>query len=290
MDIINIICELFGLEKKKSAPTEEELLKLEEKKQERLQKEAEKKKLEEEKMSPAERLQKAKNEFMARKQKYINDTHELFVAQDEIHDQIRELEKTIGQEERRYRHLLGLDCNDKPMLGYSKWSDNKKYRKAKPGCRWELSSYDDSDTYYEVTISEADKANARNAIEAAEGYRLALENLKGAKTQIDDQCKACSKTIQQMGFIETMYTSKMNVLNAQLKVANTLKSMTKFGTFDVDIDSQLKSIEDQVKHIQWDAHADIKIAQLCRGSSKPMGISLDTESAEKMNNLLKLTM
>lgn len=288
MDIINIICELFGLEKKNSAPTEEELLKLEEKKQERLQKEAEKKKLEEEKMSPAERLQKAKNEFMARKQKYINDTHDLFVAQDELHDQVRDLEKTIGNEERRYRNLLGLDSDDKPMLGYSRNSDNKKYRKAKPGCRWEWSGYDD--TYYEIKISEEDKANARNSIEAAEGYRLALENLKGAKVQIDEQCKACSKTIQQMGFIEQMYTSKLKVLDTQLKVANTLKSMTKFGTFDVDIDTQLKSIEDQVKHIQWDAHADIKIAQLCRGSSKPMGISIDTESAEKMNNLLKLTM
>lgn len=288
MDIINIICELFGLEKKKSAPTEEELLKLEEKRQERLQKEAEKKKLEIEKMTPAERLQKAKNEFMARKQKYINDTHDLFVAQDELHDQVRDLEKTIGNEERRYRNLLGLDCDDKPILGYSRGSDNKKCRKAKPGCRWELSSYDD--TYYEVKISEEDKANARNSIEAAEGYKLALENLKGAKVQIDEQCKACSKTIQQMGFIEQMYTSKMKVLDTQLKVANTLKSMAKFGTFDVDIDTQLKSIEDQVKHIQWDAHADIKIAQLCRGSSKPMGISLDTESAEKMNNLLKLTM
>jgi hypothetical protein len=288
MDIINIICELFGLEKKNSAPTEEELLKLEEKKQERLQKEAEKKKLEIEKMSPAERLQKAKNEFMARKQKYINDTHDLFVAQDELHDQVRDLEKTIGNEERRYRNLLGLDSDDKPMLGYSRNSGDKKYRKAKPGCRWELSSYDD--TYYEVKISEEDKANARNSIEAAEGYKLALENLKGAKVQIDEQCKACSKTIQQMGFIEQMYTSKMKVLDTQLKVANTLKSMAKFGTFDVDIDTQLKSIEDQVKHIQWDAHADIKIAQLCRGSSKPMGISLDTESAEKMNNLLKLTM
>jgi hypothetical protein len=288
MDIINIICELFGLEKKNSAPTEEELLKLEEKKQERLQKEAEKKKLEIEKMSPAERLQKAKNEFMARKQKYINDTHDLFVAQDELHAQVRDLEKTIGNEERRYRNLLGLDSDDKPMLGYSRNSGDKKYRKAKPGCRWELSSYDD--TYYEVKISEEDKANARNSIEAAEGYKLALENLKGAKVQIDEQCKACSKTIQQMGFIEQMYTSKMKVLDTQLKVANTLKSMAKFGTFDVDIDTQLKSIEDQVKHIQWDAHADIKIAQLCRGSSKPMGISLDTESAEKMNNLLKLTM
>jgi hypothetical protein len=288
MDIINIICELFGLEKKNSAPTEEQLLKLEEKKQERLQKEAEKKKIEEERMSPAERLQKAKNEFMARKQKYINDTHDLFVAQDELHDQVRELEKTIGNEERRYRNLLGLDCDDKPMMGYSRSSENKKYRKAKPGCRWELSSYDD--TYYEVKISDEDKANARNSIEAAEGYRLALENLKGAKVQIDEQCKACSKTIQQMGFIEQMYTSKMKVLDTQLKVANTLKSMTKFGTFDVDIDCQLKSIEDQVKHIQWDAHADVKIAQLCRGSSQPMGIAIDSESANKINNLLKLTM
>lgn len=288
MDVIELLCNLFGLEKKKTGLTEEQLLKIEEKKQEKLQKEAEKKKLEEEKMTPAERLQKAKNEFMARKQKYINDTHELFVAQDELNDQVRELEKTIGQEERRYRNLLGLDGNDKPMLGYHTWSTDKKLRKAKPGCRWELSSYDD--TYYEVTITEADKANARNSIEAAEGYRLALENLKGAKTQIDEQCKACSKTIQQMGFIEKMYTSKMNVLDAQLKVATTLKSMAKFGTFDVDIDTQLKSIEDQVKHIQWDAHADIKIAQLCRGSSKPMGISLDTESTNKMNDLLKLTM
>lgn len=288
MDIIELLCNLFGLEKKNTGLTEEQLLKIEEKKQEKLQKEAEKKKLEEEKMTPAERLQKAKNEFMARKQKYINDTHELFVAQDELNDQVRELEKTIGQEERRYRTLLGLDGNDKPMLGYHKWSTDKNMRKAKPGCRWELSSYDD--TYYEVTITEADKANARNSIEAAEGYRLALENLKGAKTQIDEQCKACSKTIQQMGFIEKMYASKMNVLDAQLKVATTLKSMAKFGTFDVDIDTQLKSIEDQVKHIQWDAHADIKIAQLCRGSSKPMGISLDTESANKMNDLLKLTM
>lgn len=288
MDVIELLCNLFGLEKKNNGLTEEQLLKIEEKKQERQQKEAEKKKLEEERMTPAERLQKAKNEFMARKQKYINDTHELFVAQDELHDQVRELEKTIGNEERRYRSLLGLDSDDKPMLGYSRNSDNKKYRKAKPGCRWELSSYDD--TYYEVKISEEDKANARNSIEAAEGYRLALENLKGAKVQIDEQCKACSKTIQQMGFIETMYTSKMNVLNAQLKVANTLKSMTKFGTFDVDIDTQLKSIEDQVKHIQWDAHADIKIAQLCRGSSKPMGIALDNESTNKMNDLLKLTM
>lgn len=287
MDVIELLCNLFGLEKKKTALTEEQLLKIEEKKQEKLQKEAEKKKLEEEKMTPAERLQKAKNEFMARKQKYINDTHELFVAQDELNDQVRELEKTIGQEERRYRNLLGLDGNDKPMLGYHTWSTDKKLRKAKPGCRWELSSYDD--TYYEVTITEADKANARNSIEAAEGYRLALENLKGAKTQIDEQCKACSKTIQQMGFIEKMYTSKMNVLDAQLKVATTLKSMAKFGTFDVDIDTQLKSIEDQVKHIQWDAHADIKIAQLCRGSSKPMGISLDAESTNKMNDLLKLT-
>ena len=288
MDVIELLCNLFGLEKKKTGLTEEQLLKIEEKKQEKLQKEAEKKKLEEEKMTPAERLQKAKNEFMARKQKYINDTHELFVAQDELNDQVRELEKTIGQEERRYRNLLGLDGNDKPMLGYHTWSADKKLRKAKPGCRWELSSYDD--TYYEVTITEADKANARNSIEAAEGYRLALENLKGAKPQIDEQCKACSKTIQQMGFIEKMYTSKMNVLDAQLKVATTLKSMAKFGTFDVDIDTQLKSIEDQVKHIQWDAHADIKIAQLCRGSSKPMGISLDAESTNKMNDLLKLTM
>ena len=82
----------------------------------------------------------------------------------------------------------------------------------------------------------------------------------------------------------------MKVLDAQLKVANTLKSMTKFGTFDVDIDCQLKSIEDQVKHIQWDAHADVKIAQLCRNSSKPMGVALDAESSNKMNNLLKLTM
>lgn len=288
MDFIELLCNLFGLEKKNTGLTEEQLLKIEEKKQEKLQKEAEKKKLEEEKMTPAERLQKAKNEFMARKQKYINDTHDLFVAQDELHDQVRELEKTIGQEERKYRNLLGLDGNDKPMLGYHKWSEDKKMRKAKQGCRWELSSYDD--TYYEVTITEEDKQNARNAIEAAEGYRLALENLKGAKTQIDEQCKACSKTIQQMGFIEKMYASKMNVLDAQLKVATTLKSMAKFGTFDVDIDTQLKSIEDQVKHIQWDAHADIKIAQLCRGSSKPMGISLDTESANKMNDLLKLTM
>lgn len=285
MDIIKIICELFNLEKKNSAPTEEQLIKIEEKKQ----KEAEKKRLEEEKMSPAERLQKAKNEFMARKQKYINDTHELFVAQDEIHDQIRELEKTIGKEERRYRQLLGLDSNDKPLKGYSHWSKEKTKRLAKPGHRWDVSSYDD-DGFYEVKISDEDKANARNSIEAAEGYRLALENLNGAKSQIDEQCNACSKTIQQMGFIETMYTSKMNVLNAQLKVANTLKSMTKFGTFDVDIDNQLKSIEDQVKHIQWDAHADVKIAQLCRGSSKPMGISLDGESANKMNDLLKLTM
>lgn len=286
MDIIELLCKLFNLEKKSSAPTEEQLLKIEEKKQ----KEAEKKKLEEEKMSPAERLQKAKNEFMARKQKYINDTHDLFVAQDELHDQVRELERTVSTQEQTYRDLLGLDCDDKPLLGYQKWSADKKKRKAKAGYRWEFDRYGSDGCYYEVKISEEDKANARNAIEAAEGYKLALENLKGAKTQIDEQCKACSKTIQQMGFIETMYTSKMNVLNAQLKVANTLKSMTKFGTFDVDIDSQLKSIEDQVKHIQWDAHADVKIAQLCRNSSKPMGVSLDGESASKMNDLLKLTM
>lgn len=286
MDIIELLCKLFNLEKKSSAPTEEQLLKIEEKKQ----KEAEKKKLEEEKMSPAERLQKAKNEFMARKQKYINDTHDLFVAQDELHDQVRELERTVSTQEQLYRDLLGLDSDDKPLLGFQKWSADKKKRKAKPGCRWEYDRYGSDGCYYEVKISEEDKANARNAIEAAEGYRLALENLKGAKTQIDEQCKACSKTIQQMGFIETMYTSKMNVLNAQLKVANTLKSMTKFGTFDVDIDSQLKSIEDQVKHIQWDAHADVKIAQLCRNSNKPMGVALDAESSSKMNNLLKLTM
>ena len=286
MDLIEILCKLFNLEKKSSAPTEEQLLKIEEKKQ----KEAEKKKLEEEKMSPAERLQKAKNEFMARKQKYINDTHDLFVAQDELHDQVRELERTVSTQEQLYRDLLGLDSDDKPLLGYSRWGDDKKKRKAKPGCRWEFDRYGSDSCYYEVKISEEDKANARNAIEAAEGYRLALENLKGAKTQIDEQCKACSKTIQQMGFIEAMYTSKMNVLNTQLKVANTLKSMTKFGTFDVDIDSQLKSIEDQVKHIQWDAHADVKIAQLCRNSNKPMGVALDAESSSKMNNLLKLTM
>lgn len=286
MDIIELLCKLFNLEKKSSAPTEEQLLKIEEKKQ----KEAEKKKLEEEKMSPAERLQKAKNEFMARKQKYINDTHDLFVAQDELHDQVRELERTVSTQEQLYRDLLGLDSDDKPLLGYSRWGDDKKKRKAKPGCRWEYDRYGSDGAYYEVKISEEDKANARNAIEAAEGYRLALENLKGAKTQIDEQCKACSKTIQQMGFIEAMYTSKMNVLNTQLKVANTLKSMTKFGTFDVDIDSQLKSIEDQVKHIQWDAHADVKIAQLCRNSNKPMGVALDAESSSKMNNLLKLTM
>lgn len=288
MDVIELLCKLFNLEKKSSAPTEEQLLKIEEKKQEKLQKEAEKKRLEEEKMSPAERLQKAKNEFMARKKKYINDTHELFVAQDELHDQIRELEKTVDGEESRYRFLLGLDSNDKPLLGRQNWSDDKKKRQAKPGHRWEISSYDSS--CYEVPISEADKINARNAIEAAEGYRLALDNLKGAKTQIDEQCEACSKTITQMGFIEQMYTSKMKVLDAQLKVANTLKSMTKFGTFDVDIDSQLKSIEDQVKHIQWDAHADVKIAQLCRNSNKPMGVALDGKSADKMNDLLKLTM
>lgn len=286
MDLIEILCKLFNLEKKSSAPTEEQLLKIEEKKQ----KEAEKKKLEEEKMSPAERLQKAKTEFLARKQKYINDTHDLFVAQDELHDQVRELERTVSTQEQLYRDLLGLDSDDKPLLGYSRWGDDKKKRKAKPGCRWEFDRYGSDSCYYEVKISEEDKANARNAIEAAEGYRLALENLKGAKTQIDEQCKACSKTIQQMGFIEAMYTSKMNVLNTQLKVANTLKSMTKFGTFDVDIDSQLKSIEDQVKHIQWDAHADVKIAQLCRNSNKPMGVALDAESSSKMNNLLKLTM
>jgi hypothetical protein len=286
MDVIELLCKLFNLEKKSSAPTEEQLLKIEEKKQ----KEAEKKKLEEEKMSPAERLQKAKNEFMARKQKYINDTHDLFVAQDELHDQVRELERTVSTQEQLYRDLLGLDSDDKPLLGFQKWSADKKKRKAKEGYRWELDRYGSDSCYYEVKISDEDKANARNAIEAAEGYRLALENLKGAKTQIDEQCKACSKTIQQMGFIETMYTSKMNVLNAQLKVANTLKSMTKFGTFDVDIDSQLKSIEDQVKHIQWDAHADVKIAQLCRNSNKPMGVALDAESSSKMNNLLKLTM
>ena len=286
MDIIELLCKLFNLEKKSSAPTEEQLLKIEEKKQ----KEAEKKKLEEEKMSPAERLQKAKNEFMARKQKYINDTHDLFVAQDELHDQVRELERTVDQQEQTYRDLLGLDSDDKPLLGYSRWGDDKKKRKAKPGCRWEYDRYGSDGCYYEVKISDADKANARNAIEAAEGYRQALESLKGAKTQIDEQCEACSKTIQQMGFIEAMYTSKMNVLNTQLKVANTLKSMTKFGTFDVDIDCQLKSIEDQVKHIQWDAHADVKIAQLCRNSSKPMGVALDAESSNKMNNLLKLTM
>ena len=285
MDVIELLCKLFNLEKKSSAPTEEQLLKIEEKKQ----KEAEKKKLEEEKMSPAERLQKAKNEFLARKQKYINDTHELFVAQDELHDQVRELEKTVDKQEQTYRNLLGLDYDDKPLKGRSVWSKGEKMRLAKPGYRWEVSSSYDTG-YYEVKISEEDKANARNAIEAAEGYRLALENLKGAKTQIDEQCKACSKTIQQMGFIETMYTSKMNVLNAQLKVANTLKSMTKFGTFDVDIDSQLKSIEDQVKHIQWDAHADVRIAQLCRNSNKPMGVAVDAESSNKMNNLLKLTM
>ena len=286
MDVIELLCKLFNLEKKSSAPTEEQLLKIEEKKQ----KEAEKKKLEEEKMSPAERLQKAKNEFLARKQKYINDTHELFVAQDELHDQVRELERTVEQQEQTYRDLLGLDSNDKPLLGRKKWDDSTKLRKAKPGYRWDVSSYGGDMCYYEEKISDADKANARNAIEAAEGYKLALENLKGAKTQIDEQCEACSKTIEQMGFIETMYTSKMKVLDAQLKVANTLKSMTKFGTFDVDIDSQLKSIEDQVKHIQWDAHADVKIAQLCRNSSKPMGVALDGESANKMNDLLKLTM
>ena len=289
MDVIELLCKLFNLEKK-SAPTEEQLIKIEEKKQEKLQKEAEKKKQEEEKMSPAERLQKAKTEFLARKQKYINDTHELFVAQDELHDQVRELENTVDKQERIYRDLLGLDANDKPILGYQKWSSDKKKRLAKPGCRWELDAYSSDVTYYEVKISDADKANARNAIEAAEGYRQALESLKGAKTQIDEQCEACSKTIQQMGFIEQMYTSKMKVLDAQLKVANTLKSMTKFGTFDVDIDCQLKSIEDQVKHIQWDAHADVKIAQLCRNSSKPMGVALDAESSSKMNNLLKLTM
>lgn len=286
MDVIELLCKLFNLEKKSSAPTEEQLIKIEEKKQ----KEAEKKKQEEEKMSPAERLQKAKNEFIARKQKYINDTHELFVAQDELHDQVRELERTVSEQERIYRDLLGLDCEDKPLLGRKKWDTDKKLRKAKPGYRWDTNSYNGDMCYYEEKISDEDKANARNAIEAAEGYRLALENLKGAKTQIDEQCQACSKTIQQMGFIETMYTSKMNVLNAQLKVANTLKSMTKFGTFDVDIDSQLKSIEDQVKHIQWDAHADVKIAQLCRSSNKPMGVALDGESSNKMNNLLKLTM
>lgn len=284
MDVIELLCKLFGLEKKQTAPTEEQLLKIEEKKQ----KEAEKKKLEEEKMTPAERLQKAKNEFLARKQKYINDTHELFVAQDELHDQVRELEKTVEQQEQIYRNLLGLDDEDKPLKGCHSWGKDQKLRLPKPGCRWEVSRYDTS--FYEVKITDEDKANARNAIEAAEGYRQALESLKGAKTQIDEQCTACSKTIQQMGFIETMYTSKMNVLNAQLKVANTLKSMTKFGTFDVDIDSQLKSIEDQVKHIQWDAHADVKIAQLCRNSSKPMGVALDAESSNKMNNLLKLTM
>ena len=289
MDVIELLCNLFGLEKKKTALTEEQLIKIEEKKQ----KDVEKKKQEEEKLSPAERLKKAKNEFMARKQKYINDTHELFVAQDELHDQVRELEKTIGNEERTYRRLLGLDTDDKPLLGYQKWGSDKKKRKAKPGHRWEICSYRDSDDdscFYEVQISEEDKQNARNSIEAAEGYRLALENLKGAKVQIDEQCKACSKTIQQMGFIEQMYTSKMKVLDTQLKVATTLKSMTKFGTFDVDIDSQLKSIEDQVKHIQWDAHADVKIAQLCRNSSKPMGIAMNGENADKMNNLLKLTM
>ena len=287
MDVIELLCKLFNLEKKNSAPTTEQLIKIEEQKQ----KAAEKKKQEEEKMSPAERLKKAQTEFLARKKKYIDDTHDLFVAQDELHDQVRELEKTISNEEKTYRRLLGLDCNDKPMLGYSKWSDEKKRRKAKPGYRWEYDMHNYSeDVYYEVKITEEDKSNARNSIEAAEGYRLALENLKGAKAQIDEQCTACSKTIQQMGFIEQMYTSKMKVLDTQLKVATTLKSMTKFGTFDVDIDSQLKSIEDQVKHIQWDAHADVKIAQLCRSSSKPMGIAMDGESNEKMNNLLKLTM
>lgn len=285
MDVIELLCKLFNLEKK-TAPTEEQLIKIEEKKQ----KDADKKKREEEKMSPAERLQKAKTEFLARKQKYINDTRELFIAQDELHDQVRELEETIERAERNYRKLLGLDHNDKPLLCYQRYSEEKKKRTAKPGYRWEKGQYNDDYCFYEVKITDEDKVNARNAIEAAEGYKLALNNLKGAKTQIDEQCTACSKTIQQMGFIETMYTSKMNVLNAQLKVANTLKSMTKFGTFDVDIDCQLKSIEDQVKHIQWDAHADVKIAQLCRNSSKPMGIAMDSESSNKMNDLLKLTM
>lgn len=286
MDVIELLCKLFNLEKKNSAPTEEQLIKIEEQKQ----KAAEKKKQEEEKMSPADRLKKAQAEFLARKKKYIDDTHALFVAQDELHDQVRELEKTISNEERNYRILLGLDSDDKPLIGYSKWSDEKKRRKAKPGYRWEYDKYGDDFSYCEVKISEEDKSNARNSIEAAEGYRLALENLKGAKAQIDEQCTACSKTIQQMGFIEQMYTSKMKVLDAQLKVATTLKSMTKFGTFDVDIDSQLKSIEDQVKHIQWDAHADVKIAQLCRSSSKPMGIAIDGENSDKMSKLLKLTM
>ena len=284
MDVIELICRIFGLEKKNTPPTEEQLLKLEEKKQ----KDAEKKKQEEEKMSPAERLQKAKNEFLARKQKYINDTHDLFVAQDELYDQVRELERDVKNQEEIYRRLLGLDEYDKPMICIPRYGKSEKARKAKPGYRWENGNWGEG--AWESKISDEDKANARNAIEAAEGFRLALDNLKGAKSQIDEQCKACSKTIQQMGFIEQMYTSKMNVLNAQLKVANTLKSMTKFGTFDVDIDDQLKSIEAQVKHIQWDAHADVKIAQLCRSSNKPMGIAMDAESSSKMDSLLKLTM
>lgn len=269
MTIFEIICKLFNLTVK--APAEQAIAQMEAK--------------QEEKLGPAERLAKAKKEFAERKEKYLADTKGLFVAQDELHDQISELSKSISYNERRYRDLLGLDAYDKPML--CKRSNEKQIHPADPGYRWEHSNW--SDEYWEAKITDDDKLEARNAIETAQGLRLALDNLSGAKEQIDEQVNACRKTIKQMNYVEQMYESKMTVLNAQIKAATTLKSMAKIGTFDVDIDGQLKVIEDQVKHIQWDANASLKVAQLVREGKSNTPAFNQTHNS-KVDDLLKLTM